>query len=293
MNRSFFSSIIEYAMITAGSVVTALGIVLFLGPAKIAAGGVSGLAIILYHLTAADTGLLILLMSIPIFFLGLLIFGKRYGFRSLFGTLVLSISVTILGQSIGYQGILPYADRTDILLSALFGGVLTGIGLGVVMKGGSNTGGTDILAQVIQHYTKIPLGTSLMLVDGLIILFSGFVFGVESALFAVITLYSTGQVINLITSGLNYAKMAYIISDKYDEIRYELLHSEGLGGTAIQARGMYTDNNKNIIMAVVKNRKISRLTHIVRHIDPDAFMIISPAHEVIGEGFTPFNPGHA
>jgi uncharacterized membrane-anchored protein YitT (DUF2179 family) len=236
-----------------------------------------------------DPGLGIFLLSIPIFILGVRVFGRLYGVKSLLGTILLSAFVSLLGRIAGYEGLLPYADRTDILLSALYGGVLTGVGLGIIMKGGANTGGTDILAQVLHHYSKIPLGTSLMLVDGAVILIAGFVFGIESLLFAVITLYATGQVINLITSGVNYAKMAYIISDRYDEIRDSLLQDEGLGGTAFPVRGMYTDKEKNLIMTVVKNRKISRVTHVVRTIDPDAFMIITNAHEVIGEGFIPMN----
>ena len=280
----------EYLLITIGSIITAVGIVLFMTPSKIAAGGVSGIAIIIYHLFGMDPGYAMLLMNVPIFILGVAVFGKRYGFRSLYGTLLLSGAVILMGRIVGYEGVLPYTERLDLLMSALFGGVVIGIGLGIVMKGGANTGGTDILAQVVHHWTQLPLGTSLIMVDGLVIMGAVFAFTFESALYAVIAVYTTGQLINLVTSGANYAKMAYIISDRYQQIRDELLHDMGLGGTIIDSRGMYTDKEKNLIMTVVRNRKIGMVTSIVRKIDPKAFMIITNAYEVLGEGFIPMEP---
>ncbi|MBL7005790.1 MAG: YitT family protein [Spirochaetia bacterium] len=277
----------EYALITIGSFITAIGLVLFMTPSKIAAGGVSGIAVIFYHLFGIDPGYSILILSLPIFLIGLKIFGKRYGFKSLYGTIALSVGVSIYGFFLGYEGVLAYTDKTDILLSALFGGVIIGGGLGIVMKGGANTGGTDILAQILHRYSPLPLGTSLFIVDGAVIAIAALVFGVEAALYAVIAVFATGQVINLITSGANYAKMAYIISSKHAEIREKLLHDMGLGGTLIESRGMYTDMEKNLIMTVVRNRKISQVTNVVRTIDPNAFMVITNASEVLGEGFIP------
>lgn len=280
----------EYLLITIGSTITALGIVVFMTPSRIAAGGVSGIAIILYHLSGIDPGSAMLILNIPIFVLGVVVFGKRYGLRSFYGTVFLSGAVFVMGQLIGYEGVFPYTERIDILMSALFGGVVIGIGLGIVMKGGANTGGTDILAQVLHNATQFPLGTSLIIVDGIVILGAAFAFSLESALYAVIAVYTTGQLINLVTSGANYAKMAYIISDHHQQIRDELLHDMGLGGTIIDSRGMYTDKEKNLIMTVVRNRKIGMVTAIVRKIDPKAFMIITNAYEVLGEGFMPMEP---
>lgn len=279
----------EYFLITVGSFITALGLVLFLTPAKIAPGGVSGIAIIIYHLFGFDPGYSILILSLPIFFVGIKIFGRMYGFKSLYGTIALSVGVSFFGFILGYEGVLLYTDKTDILLSALFGGVIMGAGLGIVMKIGANTGGTDILAQILHRYSPFPLGTSVFIVDGIIIAVSALFFGIEAALFAVITIFTTGQVINLITSGANYAKMAYIISSKYEDIRTKLLYDMGLGGTFLDSRGMYTNQEKNLIMTVVRNRKISQVTNIVRAIDPDAFMVITDALEVLGEGFMPID----
>jgi uncharacterized membrane-anchored protein YitT (DUF2179 family) len=281
----------EYVLITFGSALTGLGLILFLTPAKIAAGGVSGLAVILFHLFRWDPGIMIFILSIPIFVLGIYVFGSRFGLKSLYGTIILSASVTLFGRLIGFEGILTEGDRLDILLAALFGGILTGFGIGIVMKGGANTGGTDIIAQVIHHYTRIPLGTALNIVDGIIIVLSGMAFTLEIAMFAFITLFATGQVINIITSGANYAKMAFIISDEYETIKPLLLHQMGLGATTIDSKGMYTDSSKKMIMMVVRNRKIAEVVNLVRSYDPDAFMIITSAQEVLGEGFIPMHAG--
>ncbi len=280
----------NYFLITLGSVLTALGIVLFLAPAQIAAGGVSGLAIITYHWFGWDPGLAILIMSIPIFGLGILVFGRRFGLKSLWGTIALSVSVSLLGYLIGYEGILTSGDRTDILLAALFGGTLAGLGVGITMKGGANTGGTDIIAQIINHYTRMSLGTSLYLVDGIIVVIAALSFSIEQGLFAVITLFTTGQFVNTVTSGANYAKMAFIISDKYQEIRDVLTFDHGLGGTMVDSHGMFKNDEKQMIMMVVRNRKVSQITNTVRKMDPDAFMIITNAQEVLGEGFIPIDP---
>lgn len=289
ISTKVFRFIEEYVLITLGSILTALALVLFLTPAKIAAGGVSGLAIILYYWYAWDPGLIILILSVPIFAAGTWVFGRRFGVKSIYSTIVLSAAVSLSGLLLGYDGLLHTGDRLDILLAALFGGVLSGIGIGIVMKGGANTGGTDIIAQIINHYTRLPLGTSLYLVDGIIILLAVLTFSLEEALFAVITLFTTGQFINMITSGANYAKMAYIISDQYDQIRQELLELN-YGGTMVDSHGMFKNDDKKMLMMVVRNRKISQVTNTVRRLDPDAFMIISSAQEVLGEGFIPIDP---
>ncbi|MCF7934537.1 MAG: YitT family protein [Spirochaetia bacterium] len=288
-HEMIYRKIEEYLLITIGSAVTALALVLFLTPAKIAAGGVSGLAIILYHWYGWDPGLVIFILSIPIFVLGVKVFGGRFGLKSLYGTFALSLSVTLFGILLGYDGLLSTGDRTDLLLAALFGGLLSGIGVGVVMKGGANTGGTDIIAQVINHYSRLPLGTSLYLVDGFIVALAAWTFSIEEALFAVITLFAAGQFINMITSGANYAKMTYIISDKYELIRAELV-AANFGGTVVDSFGMFSDDRRQMLMLVVRNRKLSQITSTVRRIDPDAFMIITNAHEVLGEGFIAIDP---
>ncbi len=279
----------EYFYIAVGSFITAVGVAVFANPAKIASGGVSGVATILYHSFGWDPGLMIMVQSVPLFLVGMKIFGAQYGLKSLIGTLLLSAFTSGICLMIGYDGILSYDHPMSVLLSALFGGVIMGTGIGLVMKSGSNTGGTDIIAQILARYTKLTLGTSLFLVDAVIIVASAFTFGIESALYAIITVYITGVVIDkvVLSMGTRYAKTVYIISDQREQISQAILEELGHGGTLLHATGMYTGNDRTVIMTVVPNQKISRLTNIVHEIDDKAFMIVQEAYQVLGEGFTP------
>lgn len=278
----------DYLFVIFGSLATAAGIAAFITPAKLAAGGVSGIAVILYHSFGFELGTSILLLSVPLFIAGMRIFGPKYGFTSLLGTILLSLFTTVFGLLFGFEGFLDYSDSVDTLLSAIFGGFLCGFGMGLVMKGGANTGGTDIAAQIISKYTPIPVGTSLFIVDGLIIVAGGFVFGLESALFAILSLYATSLAINfvLLNMGTRYAKTALIVSDNHEAIAKRITEELGHGGTLLKGTGIYTKRDKPVLMTVIPNQKISRLNAIVRESDPNAFLIIEEAYEVIGEGFS-------
>lgn len=279
----------DFLFIVGGSLVTAIGVAGFVTPAKLAGGGVSGLAVILYHVWGLEVGLSILLLSIPLFIAGIRIFGKKYGFTSLFGTALLSLFTSLFGIIFGYEGFLPYTDSIDILLSAIFGGFLSGFGMGLVLKGGANTGGTDIAAQIVSRYTPIPTGTALFLVDGLVIVSGGFAFGLESALFAAITLYITSVSVNyvLLNMGTRYAKTALIVSQKHQEIAQRIIDELGHSGTLLRGTGIYSKRERPVLLTVIPNQKISRLTAMVKEEDPDAFLIIEEAFEVLGEGFVP------
>ena len=281
--------VIDYLYIIIGSFIAGFGIAAFNTPARIAGGGVNGIATILYHTLGFNPGVSMLFMNIPIFFLGVKEFGPKYGFKSLLGMLLLSLSVSITGELIGFNGILPYTDSVDVLLSALFGGIFIGAGIGLVMKSGANTGGTDIIAQIISKHTPLPLGTSLLLVDGVVILFSAFVFGIERAMYAVISVYASSQMINyvIMVMGTKYAKTAYIFSDKQDEIKELIIKELHHGGTIFTGVGIYTGKNRTMLMAVIPNQQISHLTALVHRSDPKAFMIVEEAYQVLGEGFTP------
>lgn len=281
----------DIALILIGSAITAFGVGGFITPAKLAGGGVSGLSVILYHTINLEVGTAIFLLSLPLFIAGMKIFGFKYGIISFIGTLLLSVFTFLVGKIFGFEGFLEYTDSMDILLSALFGGLLQGFGIGLVLKGGANTGGTDIGAQILAKYTPLSVGTSLFFVDGLVILAGGFAFGLESALFATITLYVTSLAINfvILKMGTSLAKTAYIVSEKHEVLSKHILRELGHGGTLIPGKGLYTKDDRPIIMTVIPNQKISILTSIVKRVDPEAFLIIEEAYEVIGEGFTPIS----
>ena len=272
-----------------GTALAGFGIALFVTPAKIVGGGASGIGTIFYHLFGFDTGLVMIIVNIPIFFTGILVFGKTYALKSFLGAIGLSVWVSIFGQLTSYQGILPYVDRVDTLLSAIFGGVIVGAGIGIVMKSGANTGGTDILAQIISHFTPIPLGNALFLADAIVIGIGAVAFGIERALFAIITLYLSGQMVNYVVMnmGTKYAKTAYIVSEHYQKIGERIITELRHGGTLIRGTGIYTSKERTMLMAVVHNQEITQLTKIVNEEDPKAFMIVHETYQALGEGFSP------
>lgn len=277
---------LEYTYIVIGSFITGFSITIFTNPSQIAPGGVSGIATILYHMFGWDLGLSMLLMNIPLFLVGVWLFGKQFGFKSVLGSVLLSVATNFWGYLLGYDGILDLSRDMNVWLSCLFGGVTAGLGIGLVMKSGSNTGGTDILAQILAKYGKISLGTSLFLVDGVIILMSAFTFGIEKAMFAIIVAYVMQIMVDkvILNMGTNYAKTVLITSEKVEEIRAFILSDLDKSGSIIDAKGMYSRVDKPIIMTVIPNNMIAKLTRFVHIIDPSAFMIIQETIHVFGEG---------
>ena len=257
-------TILEYFYIVLGSFITAFAITVFTNPSKIAPGGVSGVSTILYHAFGFDLSLTMLLQNIPLFIVGTLLFGKQFGLKSLLGSVLLSLFSSLIGSVLGYDG----------------------IRIGIVMKSGANTGGTDIIAQIAARYLHIPLGTSLFIVDGIVILCSAFIFGIESALYAIIVAYVMQVMVNKIVlmMGTNYAKTCYIISEKLNEIRDFVLNDLDKSGTLIEAKGLYSMKNRPMLMVVIPNQSVSRLTRMVHLTDPAAFLIIQETYHVFGEG---------
>lgn len=281
-------TILDYLYITAGSAITALAIAVFTNPAQIAPGGVSGIGTLLYHSFGIDVGLSIFVLSVPIFLIGVKLFGRMYGLKSLIGTVLLSAFTSLWSHIFGYGGILDYTKDMSFWLSCLYGGVLSGVGIGLVMKGGSNTGGTDIIALIISRYTHITTGTSLMLIDAVIIAASALVFSIESALYAIVVVFITSIVLDkvVLSMGTGYAKTVLIISDHLDKIGSFIIREMDRSGTVISAKGLYTGEERPMLMAVVPNQEISRLTRRVHEVDKHAFLVIQDTHHVLGEGFT-------
>ncbi len=281
----------DYIQIILGTMISGFGIACFITPAKIASGGVSGIATIIYYLSGVDTGLTMILISLPLFIIGMKIFGPVYGLKSFVGMTLLSVFVSLFGQLTDYQGFLEYTDKVDILLSAIFGGVLVGGGIGFVMRAGSNTGGTDIVGQILNLFTPLNLGTCVFLCDAVVVIIGGLVFGLERALFAVCALYISGQTINFVVMSLGnkYAKTAYIVSDNYERISDRIIKELHRGGTLLNGTGIYTQQGRTMLMAVVPNQVINQLTQIVHEEDEKAFMFVHETYQVLGYGFVPLS----
>lgn len=290
MKREIKSIVLDYAVITLGLIVAAIGIRAFLVPGRIASGGVSGIAIILYHKFKFKVGLSMLLMNIPLFLMGIKSFGKGYGLKTLYGTIFLSVFVDLIEYIVpNIDMVVDYTKGGNLLLAPIYGGVITGLGIGIVMKYGGSTGGTDIIAQILSKITKIPTGYAMMLVDFMVIIAATVVFGWEAALYAIICLYATGIFIDKTLDGVSYSKMVLIISDEYEKIKDVILYDIERGGTGISANGLYTNNEKKMILTVLANKEIHGLKEFIKNIDSNAFIIVTDVHEVYGEGFTPIH----
>jgi uncharacterized membrane-anchored protein YitT (DUF2179 family) len=271
-------TILEYVGVILGSFILAVGLVAFLIPHKIAAGGVSGLATISHYLTGFPVGLTMLVFNIPLFLISMKEMGMKIGIKSLAGTIALSLFIDLLTPYI------PPSTQNP-LLAALYGGVMSGLGLGLVFRSKGTTGGTDLGAALIHKYFKFSLGMSLLAIDGMVIILAGIVFNVEAALFALITVFVTGKVIDVVQEGISTTKAAYIISEKNAEIADIIIRELNRGVTSLNGKGIYTDKQREVLLCVVSQREVTELKDLVYDVDPNAFMIVSNVHEVLGEGF--------
>ena len=270
--------IIDYIGIAVGCVLTALGLSVFLIPNKIAAGGVSGLATVIYYLFEVKVSIVMLAINVPLFILGVKVLGKNLGARTLYGIGVLSLAIELT------SGIPPLTD--EVLLAAIYGGVLVGLGLGIVFKSKGTTGGTDLAAALLHRFVPtFSIGQGMLLVDILVVTMAGITFNAELALYAAISLFVTSKVIDLVQEGLNLAKAVFIISDKSEEIRKEILDDMNRGVTRLYASGGYTGKEKYVLLVILNRSEITTLKRLVYRIDPGSFVTITDVHEVLGEGF--------
>ncbi len=278
-----YKILLDYLGITVGVIITALSLVLFLVPNKIAAGGVSGLATVVYHILGINVGITILAINIPLFLLSIKELGFRFGIKTLYGSILLSISVDFFAAFIN-------TPTNDPFLASLYGGVLAGIGIGIVFRYGGTTGGTDLAAQLMKRYLKISVGQALLSIDALVILLAGIFFNIELALYAMIGLFTTTKLIDIIQEGLGYAKAAFIISDYTVEISNAVLNELDRGATLLKGQGVYTGDTKDVLLVVVSRAEVTRLKSLVNEIDSKAFVIVTNIHEAIGEGFKTMIP---
>lgn len=270
--------LIDYTYILTGSAIVAITFNLFLLPNKIASGGVSGISTIVNYVFGIEPAFTQWAFNIPLFVLGILLLGGfKYGMKTLVGTVFLPFIVFLTRDwSVGFE---------DPLLGALFGGIGVGLGLGTVFRASASTGGTDLAAQIIQKFSGISIGACVFLMDGLIVITSALVFGLELALYALIALFVTGKTIDLVQMGVGYAKVALIISNRQEEVRQGILQDVDRGVTKLSGYGGYTDEERPVLMCVVNQNEVTKLKHIVKAVDPQAFVIVTNATEVLGEGF--------
>ena len=262
-----------------GTLIYAAGIGLFLDPNSLAPGGVVGISVIMSHTIGGTTGTWYFLLNIPILLIGWWKFG---------GSFILYTFVAILSNSVFTNMFSTFPSITDNLLTAaLAGSMFVGTGLGTVLRAGATTGGMDIVVKLLRRrHPEIKTGTLFIIVDALVAAVSGIVFGdFNLAVYAFITVVLDGRVMDYILYGGDEARLVYIVSDKPGELLSHILEDVEVGATILEGRGAYSSRHKDIIMCVVKKRRAPKLYELVRHIDDSAFMVITSAGEIYGEGY--------
>ncbi|MDD6642981.1 MAG: YitT family protein [Faecousia sp.] len=270
-------------MILVGSTLFALGFDLFLEPSGINCGGVSGIAMLIVYATQSKwltVGILSAMINIPLFFFGYRQIGKYFFFGSMFGMLISSVGFDLFAK------LLPVVPM-DPLVAAIFGGVVVGVGLGVVFLAGASTGGTDIVARLLKlKFRNFPIGKLMLCMDLLIAVATGVVYRqFTNTLYSVITLYLSSVMLDKVVYGFDYAKVALIISDKFEEIATAIDGKLDRGVTLLQGQGFYKRSDKYVLLSAVKKKQLAQLKELVMGIDPDAFIILQDAQQVLGDGF--------
>lgn len=266
-------------LIIIGCILAALGTGTFLLPNQLSSGGFSGIATIIYYFFEINMATTILILNIPLFIIGFIKLGSKFILKTIFATFLYSIMIDIFeSQKTVIQ---------DKFLASVYGGILIGIGLALVLKANTSTGGTDLIAHIAQNYKiNLKMSTIITIIDAIVVIANLIAFkNLEIGLYSVIAIYIIGKMIDIVFEGINFCKIIYIISEKYDEL-VEIINSEiKRGATGLYGKGSYTQKNKMVIMCVSKRNDIEKIKSIAKKIDPKSFIIVTDAREVHGLGF--------
>ncbi|PLW93922.1 MAG: YitT family protein [Marinilabiliales bacterium] len=274
--------LLHYSLIVVGSFILAAGFVLFITPYKIVPGGVYGISIVLHHLFGTPVGLVALAFDIPLTIIGIKVLGPRFGVKTVVGFVLTAVFVDTLTYFYGAE---PLVEG-DPLLSSIFGGLFVGLGLGLIFKSRATSGGSDIIAMIIGKYTKLPVGQLMIVVDSAIVIVGLFAFqDWKIPLYSLIVIFITGKVIDTVLEGANYDKVLLIVSDKTQEIRNKIINDLNRGGTLLNGQGLYSNVERKIVFTVVNRRETVMLQDYINTIDPNAFVTVINANEILGNGF--------
>lgn len=270
--------LMAYAQIFIGSVIGAAAYPTFLIPNNIAPGGLTGVATILNYLAGWPVGITALVLNIPLFLIGYRTMGKVFAFRSLVATALFTILIDILPLK-------PVSE--DPLLGTLFGGVVLGIGLGLILRGGATTGGSDMIARMVhRRFSLITVGMFLFALDFLVVLAAAIFIGGTQALYAMIDIYVCSRVIDAVMVGFGGNKACFVMTDAWQKVTGRVLNEIERGCTLLEAKGAYSGTSRPVVMCVMSRQEMTALKRIVQEEDEKAFMFITDAHEALGEGFS-------
>ena len=271
-------TLMAYAQIFIGSVIGAAAYPTFLIPNNIAPGGLTGVATILNYLAGWPVGITALVLNIPLFLIGYRTMGKVFAFRSLVATALFTILIDILPLK-------PVSE--DPLLGTLFGGVVLGIGLGLILRGGATTGGSDMIARMVhRRFSFITVGMFLFALDFLVVLAAAIFIGGTQALYAMIDIYVCSRVIDAVMVGFGGNKACFVMTDAWQKVTGRVLNEIERGCTLLEAKGAYSGTSRPVVMCVMSRQEMTALKRIVQEEDEKAFMFITEAHEALGEGFS-------
>lgn len=284
VNKGFLWSTLKRSLgIVFGAFIVALSINIFILANRIADGGLTGIAIIFYYLFQWDVGVTVFIINIPLFILGYKAVGRELLFLSILGVAALSAFLTVT------KGIAPITS--DLLLAAVFGGLVTGIGMGIIFRSRGSLGGTDILAIVLNKRTPFSVGQIILGLDALVFLGAALIFEPEMAMYAMIYMFIASRVIDLVQVGLNYSKSVMVVTDRPEGIAAEIISKLERGVTYFVAEGAYSETKKKVIYSIISRTQLTQIKEIVQRHDPEAFMAIGDVSEVLGEGFASWK-GH-
>lgn len=262
-----------------GSFVIAVSVSLFLLPNKLSSGGVAGIATITYYLLNIPMGISILLINVPLFLMSILKIGKAFFLKSIVGTVSLSIFIDILDK------MQPLTN--DKFLACIYGGIIMGVGTAIILKANSSTGGTDLISYIAKAYRPtIKVGEIIFMLDIVIVVLNMFFLEeIEIGLYSAIAIYLMGKIIDILFEGIYFTKLIYIVSEKAEEIATNIGEEIGRGTTGIYGKGMYTNEDKLILMCAVTRKDVARTIQIITKIDKNSFVIVTNSREVLGLGF--------
>ncbi len=271
-----------YGFIILGTFILSVGYVYFITPYKIVPGGIYGISIVLHHTFGLPVGMIALIFNIPLVLIGLKQLGPRFGAKTFTAFILTSVFV----DGLSYFSKMEPLVENNALLSAVFGGVFMGVGVGFIFKSRATSGGTDVLAMIMGKYNRMPLGQLMIMIDSVVVIVGLIAFREwEIPLYSWMVIFIMGKVIDVVLQGISYDKTLFIISEKHEQIRHKLIVDMRRGGTYIAGEGMFNGSPKKIIFTSVNRREVAILEDFIHQIDPRAFMTVIEANEILGEGF--------
>jgi len=273
--------VLKFSYIVIGGIIFAFGYAAFLIPHRIVPGGVSGIAMILRFLYNTPVGIVAILLNIPLFILALRVLGVSFGVKSIGAILYTNLLIDFLVYSVGIK-----SPTENTILAALYGGILLGLGLGLIFRGDASTGGTDIIGQIFSRYTNLSIGMWIMIVDFAVITLAGITTrSIELALLGYLALFLSSKVIDLVLEGIDYARAAFVVTTKPDQVTNQIYDRMQRGVTILDGHSPYSGEKRPVIMCVITKKETPFFKSLIKKVDEDAFVILTDVFEVLGKGF--------